>query len=98
MNTVEGWPLAKDFNSTRAFANHVNTHSEEIFKCPKCPNIWESIIIYKHVESSHECVWYPCNQCDYEATIDDALKQHIESIHEDVRYSCSQCNYKVNMT
>ena len=34
-----------------------------------------------------EKVRYPCNQCDYEATTEDTLKQHIGSFHEKVRYS-----------
>ena len=33
--------MEKDYTSRRGFTNHVKTHSEEIIKCPKCPNIWE---------------------------------------------------------
>ena len=33
---------SKDFNSKRLFANHFKTHSDEVFKCPKCPDVWEN--------------------------------------------------------
>ena len=33
---------SKDFNSKILFANHFKTHSDEVFKCPKCPDVWEN--------------------------------------------------------
>ena len=32
---------ASDFTSRKNFTNHVKTHSDEVFKCPKCPHIWK---------------------------------------------------------
>ena len=46
-----------------------------------------------HVESKHEGVRYPCNQCEYAATQPGVLKIHIENIHEGVRYPCGQCKF-----
>ena len=31
----------RDFTSRKNFTNHVKTHSDEVFKCPKCPHIWK---------------------------------------------------------
>ena len=31
----------RDFTSRKNFTNHVKTHSDEVFKCPKFPHIWK---------------------------------------------------------
>ena len=35
----------------------------------------------EHVESIHEGVRYPCDQCDYKATQKGSLKRHKKSNH-----------------
>ena len=37
---------------------------------------------------------YPCDQCDYKATVKNDLLRHIKSRHEGVKYPCNQCDYK----
>ena len=37
---------------------------------------------------------YPCDQCDFKATIKGNLTQHVQSIHEGVTHQCDQCDYK----
>ena len=45
---------SKDFNnSKRLFANHFKTHSDEVFKCPKCPHK-----ICNKIVSLNNAVWY----------------------------------------
>ena len=47
----------------------------------------------KHKNTKHDGERYPCDQCDYAATISSHLKDHKESEHEEIRYSCDQCEY-----
>ena len=42
----------------------------------------------------HDGKRYPCDQCDYKATLIISLKKHIESVHDGIKYSCNQCEYK----
>ena len=44
--------------------------------------------------SVKEGVKYPCDQCDYKATLPHHLQQHIKSIHDGVKYPCNKCDYK----
>ena len=46
-----------------------------------------------HKESKHEGIRYPCDQCDYAASMAKDLKRHKESKHEGIRYPCDQCDY-----
>ena len=41
-----------------------------------------SIFLADFVESIHEGVRYPCNQCDYKATLKGNLKKHKMSKHQ----------------
>ena len=50
------------------------------------------------MQSMHEGVRYPCNQCVYSATQSGSLKRHIQSMHEGVRYPCNQCEYSATTT
>ena len=47
-----------------------------------------------HVRSVKNGVRYPCDQCDYKATLVISLKRHIESEHDGIKYPCNQCEYK----
>ena len=47
-----------------------------------------------HIQSKHEGIKYPCNQCDYQATQQSNLQTHIQCIHEGVKYPCNQCDYQ----
>ena len=37
---------------------------------------------------------YPCDQCEYKATMNGNLLKHIKSIHIGVQFPCGQCDYK----
>ena len=43
----------------------------------------------KHIQSKHEGIKYPCNQCDYQATKQGSLQTHIQSKHEGIKYPCN---------
>ena len=47
----------------------------------------------KHSENKHKGVRYPCDLCEYFATIAGYLRKPIENKHESVRYPCKQCDY-----
>ena len=59
--------------------------------CNKTYNVKKSLTRHKQ---THEGVRYPCNQCDYKATLSSNLITHIKSQHEGVRYPCQHCDYK----
>lgn len=37
---------------------------------------------------------YPCDQCDYEATVMGSLKSHVLAKHTSIRFDCDQCDYR----
>jgi len=37
---------------------------------------------------------YPCDQCDYEATVLGSLKSHVLAKHTAIRFECDQCDYR----
>ena len=37
---------------------------------------------------------YPCDPCDYKATVKSNLKINVDSIHVEVIYPFDQCDYK----
>ena len=47
----------------------------------------------RHIKLKHQGVKYPCDQCDYKATVKNDLLRHIKSRHEGVKYPCNQCDY-----
>ena len=40
-----------------------------------------SFSIKTHIQSKHEGIKYPCNQCDYRATTQSNFQRHIQSKH-----------------
>ena len=42
----------------------------------------------------HESVEYPCDQCDYKATLKGNILKHLKSKHEGIKFPCDQCDYK----
>ena len=47
----------------------------------------------KHKQNKHAGIRYPCDQCEYIATLQSNLKIHKQSNHEGIRYPCDQCDY-----
>ena len=46
-----------------------------------------------HKQHEQEWIRYPCDQCDYVATLQSSLNRHKKSKHEGIRYPCYQCEY-----
>ena len=69
-------------------------------ECPDCGKVFtkrNTMLKHyriKHIQSYHESIKYPCNQCDYEFTSQCSLKRHIQSQHECIKYPCNQCDYQ----
>ena len=38
----------------------------------------------KHKEEDHEGIRYPCDKCEFAATLPDVLKRHKREVHEGV--------------
>ena len=47
-----------------------------------------------HIESIHDGVKYPCDQCNMKFSGRSYLKKHQRSVHEGIRYACNQCEYE----
>ena len=50
--------------------------------------------VKKHIQSVHEKVRYPCDECGKQFTVQASLKKHLQSVHEGVKYPCSHCDYR----
>ena len=50
--------------------------------------------LQRHIQSQHEGIKYPCDQCDYQATEKNGLQKHNKSKHEGINYICDKCNYQ----
>ena len=46
------------------------------------PDSYGEAGLVKHIDSIHEKVKHPCNQCEYKATTQGHLKTHIGSVHK----------------
>ena len=91
--------MEKDYTSRRGFTNHVKTHSEEIIKCPKCPNIWEGgpenqfntkKALVTHMFEYHSSE-NKCSDCDKTFSTASNLKKHESSHQNDAPEVCSKC-------
>ena len=45
----------------------------------------------KHIQTVHDGVKYPCDQCEKQFTQQSNLNKHILSPHEGIKYPCGQC-------
>ena len=88
----------RDFTSRKNFTNHVKTHSDEVFKCPKCPHIWKEgpeihfntkKALLKHIFEYHKSE-KDCQDCDKTYSTSSNLKKH-ELSHQIIE-TCSKCN------
>ena len=53
----------------------------------------QSSVLKMHKASKHYGVRFPCNECDYSATLLSSLRRHKESKHEGIRYPCDFCDF-----
>ena len=61
------------------------------YLCKFCDKYFKSKHLKTHIKSVHEQIKYPCNLCEYKATVRGSLKRHVESVHEKVKYPCNLC-------
>ena len=50
-------------------------------------------LLEKSQKGKHEEVTYPCDQCEYAATLLGCFKEHKERTHERIRFPCDQCEF-----
>ena len=64
-------------------------------QCPDCEAVfYNKHTMMRHYKSVHEGIKYPCNECDYEATLRSNLKNHMEAMHGNNILTCYQCDYQ----
>ena len=61
--------------------------------CDQCEYSGSSQALWNHKNYIHKGNRYPCDLCEYVATMPSSLKVHKESKHEGIRYPCDQCEY-----
>lgn len=74
--------------------HNTNTTTRDIFKCPRCPKIYDrkKFLDYHIANHSPKKRKYPCSQCEKVYSSNSALKDHIEIIHEGkILYECKIC-------
>ena len=74
-------------------------HKQEILKDIQEVNIIPNFILkVNELFLQLEVVRYPCDKCEFAATITSDLRRHVENKHEGVRYSCDKCEYAASTT
>ena len=68
-------------------------------QCPECGKQFSrKSKLAEHFQSVHRGVKYPCDQCEYKATVKYNLTKHVKSKHEgvyeDIKYPCDLCEYQ----
>ena len=51
------------------------------------------LVINVTTKLQHEGISYPCDKCEYQATIPKDLKRHTQAKHDGVKYVCDKCDY-----
>ena len=83
----------KGFKSKKGRKNHTHELNRERIKCSECvADFAGPSSLYNHVINIHGKVKYPCDQCDYRATLKQCLENHIQSVHLKTKWICKLCN------
>ena len=83
--------------TTHSLKLHIQAkHLNEKAQCSYCGKQIATSYIKTHIRSEHEhsLKILKCDQCTYESTRPETLKEHIEVRHENLMHKCSQCDYK----
>ena len=88
------------FDTEESILSHMKDEHNDEYKCNQCSKqYFERKHLIRHVKTIHENIRakkrYPCQSCEYVASIPSQLKYHMEHKHiKSVMYSCDICNYK----
>ena len=90
-------PLNKTVNDPEALFNPNNPQVLKV-QCPDCGKILSTKKRLRfHIESKHEGLRWPCNQCDFKAWERCSLNSHIRAIHrshQPLKFKCENCDYE----
>ena len=66
-----------------------------IVECPECKKDFkDKSDMLTHCRSKHGGIRYPCNLCDFQATLRLNLMEHMHSKHDSFKYPCNQYEYE----
>lgn len=90
---------SKVFQTRNSFDMHMKLkHSEKTIPCPLCPRMFPfKFLMNRHVAKTHNSGTPPqhkCEECDFCAKTEGALRIHQRRIHNTVpkMYTCEECN------
>ena len=67
-------------------------------QCPDCNKILSTKKRLKvHIQSKHEGMRWPCNQCDFKAWERCTLNSHYRTVHQfdqPIKFKCVNCDYE----
>jgi len=66
---------------------------KDIRTCGQCEYTGSRTSLRRHVQSKHEFIRYPCDQCEKTFGRPAELRKHVASIHDQVKYPCDLCSY-----
>ena len=71
------------------------TMLQRFYKCEVCNKDFKRVEhLQIHNNAVHLGVKYPCDKCEYKATVPGILRTHIRSKHDGIKVPCAQCDYK----
>ena len=90
------------FENDNDMLNHMKDSHGDDYQCNQCPQrFFERKHLARHIKKVHENFRYekrfPCDACDYIATVPSQLKNHKEVKHErKVMYKCELCDHQTS--
>ena len=91
----------KVFSSAKSLSKHekrVHLEKREKISCRQCTyQVFGQNAMYRHIQSVHKNIKYPCETCGKLYPSNYALKCHVMKIHDkSVVLECDKCDYKTN--
>ena len=90
------------FDTEESILSHMKDEHNDEYKCDQCSKqYFERKHLIRHKKQVHENIRakkrYPCDSCEYVATIPSQLKYHMEHKHvKNVMYHCDICDYQTS--
>ena len=63
--------------------------------CDLCDSANEHAI-YKREQFVHKRLRFSCDECDFQYTQENKLKEHKQTKHEGIKFICAECKYEGN--